>query len=160
MSAVLLPGVPDFRPMTEDDLADIMQIEVVAYPHPWTRVIFRDCLKAGYCGIVAACDGQTIGYAMLSAAAGESHLLNLCIAPSYRGRGFGRQLLHRVFIEATQQGARVLFLEVRESNSIAQSLYLDSGFNQVGTRNGYYPDVAGREDALILARQLLPQELD
>ncbi|MDX1345367.1 MAG: ribosomal protein S18-alanine N-acetyltransferase [Sedimenticolaceae bacterium] len=160
MNAVLLPGGLDFRPMEQGDVDAIMQIEVRAYPHPWTGVIFRDCLKAGYPGIIASSEGQMIGYAMLSVAAGESHLLNLCVAPGYQGRGFGRQLLHRVFIEATEKGAQVMFLEVRASNSVAQSLYLDSGFNQIGTRRGYYPDDEGREDALIFARQLLQQELD
>lgn len=160
MSAVLLPGGLDFRPMEQEDIDTIMQIEVQSYPHPWTRVIFRDCLKAGYTGIIASSDGQMLGYAMLSVAAGESHLLNLCVAPGYQGRGFGRQLLHRVFIEATEKGAQVMFLEVRASNSVAQSLYLDSGFNQIGTRRGYYPDDEGREDALIFARQLLQEELD
>lgn len=160
MNAVLLPGGLDFRPMKQEDVDTLMQIEVRAYPHPWTRVIFRDCLKAGYPGIIATSDGQMIGYAMLSVAAGESHLLNLCVAQEYQGRGFGRQLLHRVFIEAAERGARVMFLEVRASNSVAQSLYLDSGFNQIGTRRGYYPDDGGREDALIFARQLLQQELE
>ena len=160
MNAVLLPGGLDFRPMEQEDVDLIMQIEVQAYPHPWTGVIFRDCLKAGYPGIIASSEGEMVGYAMLSVAAGESHLLNLCVSPEYQGRGFGRQLLHRVFIEAAQKGAQVMFLEVRASNSVARSLYLESGFNQIGTRRGYYPDDEGREDALIFARQLLHQALD
>jgi ribosomal-protein-alanine N-acetyltransferase len=160
MNAVLLPGGLDFRLMKQEDVEAIMQIEVRSYPHPWTGVIFRDCLRAGYPGIIASSNGQMIGYAMLSVAVGESHLLNLCVAPEYQGRGFGRQLLHRVFIEAAQKGAQVMFLEVRASNSVAQSLYLDSGFNQIGMRRGYYPDDEGREDALIFARQLLQEEQD
>ena len=160
MNAVLLPGGLEFRSMGQEDVDTIMEIEVRSYPHPWTRVIFRDCLRAGYPGIIASSEGQMIGYAMLSVAVGESHLLNLCVAPEYQGRGFGRQLLHRVFIEAAQKGAQMMFLEVRASNSVAQSLYLDSGFNQIGTRRGYYPDDEGREDALIFARQLLQQELE
>jgi ribosomal-protein-alanine N-acetyltransferase len=160
MNAVLLPGGLDFRLMKQEDVEAIMEIEVRSYPHPWTGVIFRDCLRAGYPGIIASSDGQMIGYAMLSVAVGESHLLNLCVAPEYQGRGFGRQLLHRVFIEAARKGAQVMFLEVRASNSVAQSLYLDSGFNQIGTRRGYYPDDEGREDALIFARQLLQEEQD
>jgi ribosomal-protein-alanine N-acetyltransferase len=160
MNAVLLPGGLDFRLMKQEDVEAIMEIEVRSYPHPWTGVIFRDCLRAGYPGIIASSDGQMIGYAMLSVAVGESHLLNLCVAPEYQGRGFGRQLLHRVFIEAARKGAQVMFLEVRASNSVAQSLYLDSGFNQIGMRRGYYPDDEGREDALIFARQLLQEEQD
>ncbi|MDG6349115.1 ribosomal-protein-alanine N-acetyltransferase, partial [Luteimonas sp. 8-5] len=36
------------RPMREDDLDAVMEIERRAYPFPWTRGIFRDCLRAGY----------------------------------------------------------------------------------------------------------------
>ena len=154
MNAVLTAGMLEFRAMTPEDIDAVMQIELQAYPHPWTRVIFRDCLKAGYHGIIAAQDGREIGYAMLSVAVGEAHLLNLCIHPLQQGRGHGRQLLNRVFEEASRRGAETLFLEVRASNRIAQSLYVESGFNQIGMRPGYYPDDRGREDALVFAKQL------
>ena len=36
------------RPMREADLDEVMRIEQRAYPFPWTRGIFRDCLQAGY----------------------------------------------------------------------------------------------------------------
>lgn len=156
MSAVLMSGSLDFRVMTQEDVGEVMQIEVQAYPHPWTKVIFRDCLKAGYHGIIAMHAGQDIGYAMLSVAAGEAHLLNLCIHPRQQGSGYGRQLLYRVFEEAGRRGAGTLFLEVRASNRVAQSLYLDSGFNQIGTRPGYYPGDGEREDALVFAKHLFP----
>lgn len=39
---------PDLRPMRETDLDAVMAVEVRAYPFPWTRGIFRDCLDAGY----------------------------------------------------------------------------------------------------------------
>jgi ribosomal-protein-alanine N-acetyltransferase len=156
MNAVLITGSLEFRVMTQEDIGEVMQIEVLAYPHPWTKVIFRDCLKAGYHGIIAMHEGREIGYAMLSVAAGEAHLLNLCIDPRQQGHGYGRQLLNRVFEEAGRRGAGTLFLEVRASNRVAQSLYLDSGFNQIGTRPGYYPDGREREDALVFAKQLFP----
>ncbi|MEJ2307969.1 MAG: ribosomal protein S18-alanine N-acetyltransferase [Gammaproteobacteria bacterium] len=156
MNAVLITDSLEFRVMTQEDIGEVMQIEVRAYPHPWTKVIFRDCLKAGYHGIIAMQEGQEIGYAMLSVAAGEAHLLNLCIHPRQQGHGYGRQLLYRVFEEAGRRGAGTLFLEVRASNRVAQSLYLDSGFNQIGTRPGYYPNGREREDALVFAKELFP----
>jgi ribosomal-protein-alanine N-acetyltransferase len=140
--------------MVSEDVDKVMEIEVIAYPHPWTKVIFRDCLKAGYQGIMATSFGDLIGYAMISVAAGEAHLLNICIDPACQGKGFGRQLLHHILEQASLGGAQTLFLEVRESNSIAQRLYLDSGFNQIGSRPGYYPDHKGREDALVFAKHL------
>ena len=45
-------------------------------------------------------------------------------------------------------------LEVRVSNKIAYKLYTDLGFNEVGMRHHYYPGRDGREDAIILAREI------
>ena len=154
MNAVVRSSQLEFRPMQLQDIDRVMEIELVSYPHPWTAAIFKDCLKAGYQGIMATSDPLDIGYAMLSVAVGEAHLLNLCIHPAFQGRGYGRQLLEHVFEQAGQGGAKTLFLEVRESNRIAQLLYLDLGFNQIGSRPGYYPSHKGREDALVFARHL------
>jgi ribosomal-protein-alanine N-acetyltransferase len=48
------------------------------------------------------------------------------------------------------------FLEVRPSNTTAARLYQSMGFEQVGIRRGYYQATAGREDAAVLRRVLLP----
>jgi ribosomal-protein-alanine N-acetyltransferase len=47
-----------------------------------------------------------------------------------------------------------IFLEVRQSNLVAQRLYESNGFNRLGVRHGYYPDRGGREDAIIYAKHL------
>src|SRR5690606_4019408 len=69
------------RPMREDDLDAVMEIERRAYPFPWTRGIFRDCLRAGYPAWVLEDDGVLAAYGLLSVAVGEAHILNLCSAP-------------------------------------------------------------------------------
>ena len=51
-----------------------------------------------------------------------------------------------------------LFLEVRPSNRGAIALYFDEGFNEIGRRPRYYPGRDGREDALVMAKELLPPE--
>jgi ribosomal-protein-alanine N-acetyltransferase len=55
---------------------------------------------------------------------------------------------------ARQNKARVALLEVRMSNTAAYKLYTKLGFDEVGLRKGYYPARHGREDAIILARDL------
>lgn len=146
------------RPMTEADLDPIMTIEERAYPFPWTQGIFRDCLRAGHHGWVLDHDGMIVGYAMLSVAVGEAHLLNLCVAPEQHGRGLGRRLLKRMLDVARWHHARRVFLEVRPSNTAALLLYHSEGFNEVGRRRGYYPAEQGREDALVLAFELIHGE--
>lgn len=146
------------RPMREADLDAIMAIEQRAYPFPWTQGIFRDCLRAGHHGWVLDHDGAIVGYALLSIAVGEAHLLNLCVAPEQHRRGLGRRLLKRMLDLARWHQARRVFLEVRPSNTAALALYLSEGFNEVGRRRGYYPAEQGREDALVLAFELIRDE--
>ena len=97
---------------------------------------------------------------MLSAAAGEAHILNVCIAPEYQGRGHGRRLLARLVDLARWHHARQVFLEVRPSNPRAINLYRDFGFNEIGLRPNYYPAEKGREDAIVMAMELLPPGRD
>lgn len=146
------------RSMTVDDLDEVMAIELDAYPFPWTRTIFRDCLDAGYHAWVAIRLGRVCGYGLLSTGAGEAHVLNVCVAPGERGQGTGRWLLERLLQDARAAGAGQVFLEVRPSNPEAIRLYEAAGFNLISRRPGYYPAHNGREDALVMAMELLPDE--
>ena len=140
--------------MREDDLEAVLAIERSAYAFPWTPGIFRDCLGASYPCWLMQIDGIAAGYAVLSVAAGEAHILNLCVAPSHQGRGLSRVLLDRVIETARGRGADRIFLEVRPSNPVAIALYRSAGFNEIGTRPGYYPAPNGREDAIVMALEL------
>lgn len=163
MSAVVEGNVDtraQLRVMAEADLDAVMRIEVRAYPFPWTHGIFRDCLRAGYPAWVLELDGALIGYGMLSVAADEAHILNVCAAPEVQGRGHGRRLLRALVQQARMRGAQRLFLEVRPSNPHAMALYLAEGFNEIGRRPRYYPAHDGREDAIVMAMELLSEEAD
>jgi len=59
---------------------------------------------------------------------------------------------------ARGRGVRRMFLEVRPSNPYAIALYHDEGFNEIGRRPRYYPAKDGREDALVMAIELFPEE--
>ena len=154
MSAILKEPALDFRPMQEDDLSQVIEVERQSYPHPWTQMIFGDCLQAGYSCWVCGRRGVIEAYGILSIAAGESHLLNICVRPEARQQGIGRIMLRHLVSVARRHEAEVIFLEVRLSNNPARALYEDEGFNELGNRRDYYPDGDGREDALIFARTL------
>jgi len=156
MSAVLNDPLLRLRPMTEEDVAAVMEIEASAYSHPWTEGIFRDCLRVGYCCWVCQLEDDAIaGYGIMSVAAGECHILNVCIRPGRQGRGLGRKMLNRLLNVGRQHHADTAFLEVRHSNAAAIGLYLSEGFNEVGLRKAYYPHTSGREDALVFAKSLI-----
>ena len=72
---------------------------------------------------------------------GEHEILNLAVTPDSRRKGVARALLASV-LDAFRGS---VFLEVRESNEIAQAFYKSLGFKELSRRRGYYnsPPEAG-----------------
>jgi len=141
--------------MTPDDLDTVMLMEARAYPFPWTRKIFNDCLKHGYSCWIYEQDGVLAGYVAAMFVLDEMHLLNICVDPGLQGKGLGSRLLQTLERVARGAKAETCFLEVRSSNFAAIRLYLNAGFNEIGLRKGYYPAKCGREDAMVMAKTLL-----
>ena len=151
MSAVQETLCVNVRPMRRADVVRVEQIEKESYPFPWSLGIFRDCLRTGYiCLVLETADGVA-GYAILSVAADEAHILNLCIRPELRRQQLGTLFLGHLIDKIQQLQAKRIILEVRPSNKAAQRLYGQAGFTRLGLRCGYYPSENGREDALVLA---------
>ena len=98
------------------------------------------------------------GFASFRVIGKEAELLNLAVRPENRRFGYGKILLQQVCDEAARLHAERLFLEVRESNQPAVSLYERFGFRTVGRRPGYYPGLppSPPEDAVVLVRDLFP----
>ena len=143
-----------FELMRLRDLAAVVRNERSAYAYPWPDRVFVDCLAAGHECWIARCRGEVIGHAILSVAAREAHLLNICIGAAAQRRGHGRALAEHMIARAIGRGALVIFLEVRPSNAAARRLYTSLGFDEVGLRKRYYPADSGREDAKVLALRL------
>ncbi|MEM7253615.1 MAG: ribosomal protein S18-alanine N-acetyltransferase [Pseudomonadota bacterium] len=155
MSAVEDSAPVGARPMREVDLDDVQRIEHHAYGFPWSEGVFRDCIRVGYSCWVVIADDETVGYGIMSVAAGEAHILNLCIGPDAQCRGYGQFLLrHLCAVAANDHGADTVILEVRPSNHTALRLYERHDFVRIGIRRGYYPDADGREDAFVLSLRL------
>lgn len=151
--------VSHFRAMRIEDISRVMEIETQGHHHTWTEGIFQDCLRVGYLCWVMEVDGTVQAYGLVSVAANESHILNICVAREYQRLGLGRKMLHKLLAEAEQQGVDFIYLEVRETNVPAITLYDGEGFSRLGVRKKYYPADGGREDAVVFAKALnLPNE--
>jgi ribosomal-protein-alanine N-acetyltransferase len=146
--------MPSYRRMVIGDVDTVTAIEEEAYAYPWSRGNFIDSLQAGYECWVMECAGGIAGYAVTAIAAGEGHLLNLCIAVAWQRRGFGAQLLHFVMEYARAFGVGKMFLEVRPSNVAGHRLYEKAGFREIAIRRGYYPAPDGHEDAVAMEFEL------
>lgn len=142
------------RPMQQEDIDGVMQIENVVCEFPWTSNIFSDCIKVGYGCWVLSESNIVLGYGLLSVSAGEGHILNLCISPNHHRQGLATRMMHHLIRQSKRLMAESVYLEVRVSNQHAIDLYRKLGFTQIGERLDYYPAKDGREDALVLSLSL------
>ena len=139
----------------EKHLDDIVTIEEVSFRQPWRRISFSSELSRGDAINAVAIDpgdGQTIAYACFRLTLEDLHLLRVAVAIEWRRQGIAAWLLNNCFQEPRIRGARAAYLEVRQTNTSAQPLYLKLGFQITATRPRYYMDTG--EDAIIMMKVL------
>jgi ribosomal-protein-alanine N-acetyltransferase len=93
-----------------------------------------------------------VGFLIALHAGQEWELENIVVAEEFRGKGVGKQLMHKLFTEAQEANSNSVFLEVRESNASARRFYEKLGFQETGRRKAYYPNPT--EDAILYGRTL------
>lgn len=153
-SALPVAQAYELRDMTESDLDAVTALEAQVQAFPWTRGNFDDALKSGYPACVARRGAALGGFCVVMPAPDVAHLLVIAVDRALQRHGLGRRLVDWCNAQALQAGAEGLLLEVRPSNESARGFYERLGFRQIGVRRGYYPTVGGREDALVLKRDV------
>ena len=141
----------ELRNLKLRDLGAIERIERRSYPTPWSRSMFAGELTKSSSVCLGAYDTETdrlVAYLIISRYVDAWHVMNVAVAPDYRGRGIATRLLERLFELTAGDGRRGYTLEVRVSNRSAIRLYEKLGFKARGVRRGYYTD--NREDAVIM----------
>jgi ribosomal-protein-alanine N-acetyltransferase len=151
------------RPMTEADIPAVLAMERAACLHPlhaWSEDNYRSSIRAGY-WLRVRCEGDSgrvVAVCVAMDGFDEVHLLNIAVDRGLQRRGVAVDLIGHLVARCRQQGATSLWLEVRPSNEGARALYRREGFVEVGVRRGYYPAPEGREDALVMRREIAAAE--
>ena len=143
----------NFRPMNKNDIYYVHGIESLTNETPWSENNFYDALRFSKADVVTI-DGKVNGYVIYQYVMDEIHLLNISVAPQFIGKSIGHQLLKRVEDQSKYTFKKRIFLEVRESNQRAIKFYRRNGFEEAGLRKNYYKLNFGREDGLIMQRNL------
>jgi [ribosomal protein S18]-alanine N-acetyltransferase len=141
-----------FEPMVAADLPQVMELERLAFPNPWTPGLFLHELKLSFSRLYLARNAarRLLGYACWWLVGDEVHILNVAVHPDARRNGTGRALVQRVVDDALAHNAASVSLEVGRTNEPATALYRSMGFTEVGLRRNYY---AQGEDAVIMERR-------
>jgi len=142
----------NYEPMRQGDLAEVLALEEVVYPHPWSMGNFADSLSNSYeAWVLRDHNGDLLGYFLLMVIVDEAHLLNVAVSAEKQGQGLGRFLLNQAVACARGLGMESVLLEVRPSNTRALEIYERYGFKHIGRRKGYYPAAnQQREDAIVM----------
>jgi len=155
MSSAKAMAQAQFQSLTAERLEAVLAVEQRAYAHPWNRSHFLDALQAGYQAQMLVADDALLGYFVAMEGFEEVHLLNITVAPEYRGQGWSRVMLDALTLWARGRTAQWLWLEVRVGNERAMRVYEAHGYRRVGYRRDYYPSIHGqREDAVVMSLKL------
>ncbi len=172
MNAPMQPSEPFpflFRPMREEDIAEVMEIERRSFPNPWPESAYRNEIRYGTDSLFYILQphqepspatwrdrllkrrqgrrSPVVGYVGMRLFPGEAHITTIAVHPEWRGRGLGKYILLMAIQRALQHRVRFVTLEVRASNRVAQQLYTGLGFRVTGIQRGYYRD---GEDAWMM----------
>jgi ribosomal-protein-alanine N-acetyltransferase len=147
------------EPMTDMDVKAVLLIEQQSFSTQWPSNAFyqemHDNKLAHY--FVGRVGGRVVAYGGIWVILEDSHITTIAVDPAFRGRKYGEVMLLRLLDEAIARGASWMTLEVRESNTVAQTLYRKYGFTTVSTRKGYYSD--NNENALVMWAGNLKSEI-
>ena len=124
--------------LEERHLAEVAEIERLCFSEPWSEQSLRLLLGDGGFGVVATVGERVVAYGGMTHVLDEGSVTNIAVHPQYRRRGLGREVTDALLTHAGKRGVKSVFLEVRESNLPAISLYGSEGFERCGVRKNFY----------------------
>ena len=140
-----------YRSLTEEDAPSLAALDALCFGKSWKEDAFlgdlRGSKEAYYEGAFNS-SGKLIGFAGAVSLLGEGEVNRVAVHPLYRTRGIGGACLDRVIGRMTGDGTETIFLEVREANRSAITLYKNAGFRVISKRKNYYQETG--ENALIM----------
>lgn len=139
--------VTSIRPLSDDDLEQVVRIERASHPAPqaaWTRGHFEAELAKPYSRIWVLTDDETdeqvFGFIVFWVMGEGAEILNVAVDPKWRRRGLGTLLIRRAITESMREGAVRMRLNVRKSNTSAVELYQQLRFTITHIRERFYSD--------------------
>lgn len=131
-----------------------MPIERLCHSFPWSEKVMLSCFSERYINIQLKREEQTVGFYVAEFVAADMTLMDICVAPVFQGKGYGKILINHLIDLSREKHAESIFLEVRESNTSAIALYETVGFQKIDLRKNYYPTADGKEGAIVMKMEL------
>ena len=141
----------DIRRAIPDDAGTIADMEISIFGDPWSRkdIFSYICSETGMC-YTALIDGEVVGYIIGRKIIPEGEIYRVAVREDKRQRGIGYRLLSYAMKTERGAGVETVFLEVREKNIPARSLYRAYGFREISVRKNYYQNPT--ENAVVMIK--------
>ena len=135
--------------MNKAHVAAVAELETICFHDPWSEKSIASEMENDLAlWLVATEDQQVVGYVGSQTVLGWTDMMNIAVAPEYRGQHLSHLLMKSFLDFAAKSDIRYLTLEVREGNIPARNLYYQYGFQDAGVRKGYYQD--NGENAIVM----------
>ena len=143
----------EIKRLTPTHIPGMTAIEQACFSSPWSAESFASCFAIGHTVFFGVFRGEVLaGYAGMQCLYGEGAVTNVGVLPEYRRQGYGEKLMTALMEYAAASDVDSISLEVRESNTAAQNLYVKLGFEYLGIRKDFY--TAPKENAVIMQKQI------
>lgn len=146
------------RPITTQDLPQLLAIEKDATAFPWTEKAHADGIEEKYPSLLIEVEDEVVGFIIFNFYADECHLLNVVVAKSRQNQGIASKLFQALLKACESKPISSVILEVRASNTVAINWYQSLNFEQIGVRKSYYrgnlTEDLSREDAIVMKKAL------
>ena len=141
------------RPICENDLFDVAEIEEICFSSPWSCESLKMLCREGGMGYVAYDTEaeKVLAYGGMLCVLDEGQITNIATHPSARRRGLGEAVVRALLCGGEAAGLSFFSLEVRESNVAAISLYEKLGFVRAGVRKGFYSNPS--ENGIVMIKE-------
>lgn len=132
----------------------VFTLESEYYNDPFSKETLQNFSADPHAIFLCAADGEgsPVGHIVGYISADECEIYTVAVSSAYRGRGIGYELVKNFILTAYDRSVKTIFLEVRQSNYMAASLYEKAGFTNTGVRRFYYDNPT--EDALTYMLKL------
>ncbi len=143
------------------DVPEMLAIERAVYAGktPWDENAFKTELRrqSGRFYIVMRHEDRLLAFCgcAFDDRRHDAHITNIAVHPDVQGRGLGHFMMKTMIDRAVELDYQTVTLEVRYSNTTAQHMYTNLGFEKTGIKKRYY--FGDHEDAIDMTYRLAPK---
>jgi ribosomal protein S18 acetylase RimI-like enzyme len=120
----------NLRPMTEDDIGGVVEVDREAFAPLWqnSKEAVQLALKQAGLATVIEDQGTIIAFQISTRASRGLHLARLATHPQYQGRGLGAALVRHVQQQVLDHKGNQLTVNTQDNNEPSLALYAKLGF--------------------------------